>query len=159
MRRWEDWPHDLSPTKVPVASCNRAVLPAPIDRVWRHLIRAEDWPLWYPNSWRVRVVDGPAPDLGPEARFNWITLGLPIRTRVTVFEPPSRLAWYGEAVGARGLHTWILQPAAGCETDVVTEEVQTGVVPSIVRWILRPTLHRVHDLWLERLGRRAASDA
>ena len=144
------WPDDHRPERCPVSSFNELAITAPIEVVWRHLIRATEWPACYGNAKNI-VIDGAA-ELGPGVLFHWTTFGLRVHTTVREFEPERRLAWFGSGYGSSGYHTWTLAPTAtGCH--VVTEETQRGFLPSIGRWYIRGALHKQHQLWLEGLAR------
>ncbi len=150
------WPAGLHPDETPVYTLNALDIPAPAEHVWAWLIRAARWPEWYGNCGNVRFLSGAAPDLAAGTEWGWTTFGVPVRTTVTEFEPPARLAWLGGALGAQGYHGWLIErTGAGCR--VVTEETQRGFVPSIARWYLRRGLLREHQNWLEGLSRMARS--
>lgn len=154
----DPWPDDLRPEGAPVFTTNRLDIAAPPAAVWPHLVRASAWPEFYGNASDVRFAPGAGPELAPGTTWSWRTFGLRVTTRVIAFEPERFLAWRGDAVYGRGVHTWTLLPTEGGCT-VVTEEVQRGFVPSLLRWYLRPGLLRWHERWLEGLARRAGSQA
>jgi Polyketide cyclase / dehydrase and lipid transport len=95
---------------------NELSIEASCETVWKHLVDAEKWPQWYPNSKDVQLIDG-ATALGPNVRWRWTTFGLGIESRVQEYAPYSRLGWYGYAPGTAPAfyHTWLLQTrASGC---------------------------------------------
>jgi len=134
-----------------VHTVNELELDAPIENAWAWLVRASEWPSWYPHARHV-VIDPPAAgDLAEGASFHWTTFGVRMHTTVTEFEPPARLAWEGRGLGAVGYHGWLLEPTPrGCH--LVTEEVQKGLVPSLARWLFRWRIHYQHDRWLAGLA-------
>lgn len=149
------WPEGLSPDVCPIYTRNELTMTAPIEQVWARLIRAVDWPAWYPNARRV-VLAGGGVDLAKDTEFSWTTFGVRVHTKVTEFMPMRRLAWYGTGLGSRGYHTWTLEPA-GQSCHVITEEVQRGLFVSLGRWYFRRGLLRYHQIWLEGLSERANS--
>ena len=150
------WPADLRPEGAPVYSWNEIETATDAERVWAHLIRAREWPRYYPNCADVVFENADGPDLALGTRFTWRTFGLRVRTTVEIFDPPRCLAWRGDEVYGHGFHAWVLEPTPrGCR--VITEEVQRGAVPWIARWYLRPALLKWHQRWLEGLVERAAT--
>jgi uncharacterized protein YndB with AHSA1/START domain len=130
-------------------------MPAPPAAVWAWLVRAELWPRWYPNSHRVRIVNGPRPDLALGARFRWWTFGVAIDSTVAEFVPCERLAWTARGIGVRAYHAWLLRPAGdGCQ--VLTEETQRGWAARLGSLVMPNRMHRGHQVWLETLAQKAA---
>ena len=147
------WPAGLSPAECPIHTVNERTMTAPIEHIWAHLIRAVDWPRWYPNARRVVLADG-GTELTPGAAFVWTTFGVRVRTRITELEPMRRLAWEGTGMGSRGYHGWILEPR-GESCHIITEETQRGLFVRLGKPLLRRSLLRYHQIWLERLDERA----
>lgn len=117
-------------------------------------MHAEQWPEWYSQCTSVRIVSGPAPALGIGTRFRWTVLGVPVETTVEECAPPHRLAWSGTGLGAAAYHSWDIEPTAtGCR--VTTEETQRGVLPSLLRVLLRPLLRFTQVRWLDALAEAA----
>ncbi len=150
-----NWPDGLRPSEAPVYTYNELTIPAQPAVVWAWLIRAAWWPQWYGNCHDVRFVAGDGPDLGPDTHFTWKTFGLRVETVVKTFSPHEQLAWYGTGLlGAYGYHAWVIEPTAdGCH--VITEETQSGLIPSLGRLYLRRELLREHQNWLEGLAQMA----
>ena len=88
----------FDPQLAPVNVQNELVVDAVPERIWSVLIRAADWPKWYPNSRSVHIERG-GPDLYPEAKFSWITFGVCLRSVVKEFSPCARIAWTAKFVG------------------------------------------------------------
>ena len=150
------WPEKYDPSRAPVHVRNELSIAAPCERVWAWLIRARAWPSWYPNSSRVRFIDGTPPDLAPGTRFRWRTFSVGIESRVAEFVPPHRIAWDAQGIGVDAYHAWLLEPAAeGCR--VITEETQYGFVARAGKLVLPNRMFRGHQLWLERLREKAMS--
>jgi hypothetical protein len=148
------WPARFSPDSCPVYARNEAVLPLPPELLWAALIDAHAWPRWYRNA-RAVTIEG-HDRLAPAARFRWRTFGLRVRSTVTEFEPYRLLAWDGHALGSSGYHRWIMRAHPDGATQVITEEVQTGLAARIVAPLMRRGLSREHQHWITELGRRAA---
>jgi uncharacterized protein YndB with AHSA1/START domain len=149
------WPEDYHPSRTPIHVRNELRMPASPAVVWAWLIRAELWPRWYPNSHRVRIVNGPRPDLAPGSRFRWWTFGVPIDSTVAEFVPCERLAWTARGIGVRAYHAWLLRPAGdGCH--VLTEETQRGWAARLGSLVMPNRMLRGHQVWLETLAGKAA---
>ncbi|MFI5957446.1 SRPBCC family protein [Cryptosporangium sp. NPDC051539] len=147
------WPAGFDPETAPVYARNEIRTPVPAERLWPALVTATAWPTWYPHAAEVVILDG-GDELTAGSRFTWTTLNVQVHTQVTEFEPARRLAWSGKARGAGGYHRWILTPEAGGGCHVLTEEVQTGLVPRLAARRLRRVLHTNHQEWLENLVER-----
>lgn len=144
------WPDKYHPSRTPVHVRNDIDIAAPCERVWARLIRAQEWPSWYPNSSRMRFVRGTPPDLAMGTEFRWRTFGVGIRSTVVEFEPPYRIAWDARGIGVDAYHAWLLEPDAnGCH--VTTEETQYGFMARLGALVLPQRMYRGHELWLNRL--------
>jgi hypothetical protein len=83
-------------------------------------------------------------------------LGVPVATTVEECEAPFRLAWSGTGLGAAAYHSWDVEPTAtGCR--VITEETQRGLIPSLLRFVLRSLLSFTQERWLAALVAAATS--
>jgi uncharacterized protein YndB with AHSA1/START domain len=144
-----NWPAHYAPDRVAVRVSNDISIKAAPEAVWAWLVRARDWPDWYPNSKQVKI-DGGGAELGPGAHFAWRTFGMPIRSTVREFEPASRIAWDGSGPMLDVYHAWLIEPRPeGCW--VLTEENQNGLAASAMALVAPSRMHRGHQLWLERL--------
>jgi uncharacterized protein YndB with AHSA1/START domain len=151
------WPPRYAPDKVAVRVSNEIAIRAPPERVWAWLIRAAAWPAWYPNSADVRIAGGGA-ELSPEAHFTWRTFGVAVSSTVREFLPPERIAWDGSGLFLDVYHAWLIEPRAeGCH--VLTEEHQDGLAARAQAIFLPRRMHRMHQLWLERLKAQAEAGA
>lgn len=143
------WPGRFRPSVAPVHVRNDIEVGASPERVWTKIVRATEWPAWYPNSADV-ALDGGGADLRAGAHFRWVTFGVRLRSTVEEFEPPFRLAWSARGTGVDVYHAWLITPtSAGCH--VLTEESQHGFLARLDH-VLRP--HRMtkgHQMWLENL--------
>ena len=50
------WPDGYAPASARVYAHNELVIPTSPDRIWEWLVRARQWPHWYPNSWSVKIL-------------------------------------------------------------------------------------------------------
>jgi len=157
------WPDGYTPDDASVYAHNELIIPAAPDRIWEWLVRARQWPHWYPNSWRVEILKRTRrgthrEQLSSGTKFTWITFGLPIQATVDPCEKPTTIGWKFEtrwwAGAARGYHIWFIEPHPhGCR--VVTEETELGLLPRLLRFILQSAVPFSHQLWLQRLSKNA----
>jgi len=152
------WPEQLDPKHAAIYVSNQLSMSAPPERIWAWLLWAELWPTWYPNSRNVRIERGPRPDLALHTRFRWQTFGVTIESTVEEFVPPERIAWSAQSFGVRAYHGWLIEPTrSGC--TVVTEETQNGFLARLAGLLMPNRMHHYHQIWLERLGAKAAEGA
>ena len=104
------WPDRYHPSLAPVHVVNELTIPASCEQVWPWLIRAPLWPLWYPNSSDVRLVDRPLSELRLGTMFTWRTFGVNVKSTVQEFIPNERVAWSARGVGVDAYHAWLLAP-------------------------------------------------
>lgn len=148
------WPERFHPDRVPVHVRNEIDIPAPCERVWAWLVRAQIWPSWYENSSDVQFTQGSPPDLEAGTQFRWRTFGVHIESAVLEFEPPFRIAWDAKGTGVDAYHAWLLEPiSSGCH--VTTEETQYGVLARTGNFLMPHRMSHWHQQWLE--GLRAQS--
>jgi hypothetical protein len=132
---------------------NEISIAAAPEIVWARLIRAVEWPSWYPNSANVRIA-GEAHDLSANARFSWRTFGVTVRSTVREFEPKTRIAWDGTGPAMDVYHAWLIEPR-GASCWVLTEETQNGLAPRFQALFMPKRMFNGHQLWLERLKERS----
>jgi uncharacterized protein YndB with AHSA1/START domain len=146
-----NWPEGFSPETADLFAHNEIFIDAPRRTVWRHLVRAEEWPGWYPNARDVKVTGGDGSgQLAAGSRFTWTTFGLDVSSRVHECVPEGRLGWYGETAGLTAYHTWLLaDEGTGCR--VVTEEAASGPAAAQMARSDPDGLHDGHELWNTRL--------
>lgn len=144
------WPERFDPKKCPIHVRNELTMSARPEHVWAWLIRAVRWPTWYPNSHAVRIENSDKPDLAPGVHFRWKTNGVSLRSKVEEFVPCERLAWDARAPGVLAYHAWYIEARpGGCW--VLTEETQSGWLARLGKLLMPDKMHRVHQMWLERL--------
>jgi len=149
------WPNGMEPEQSNVHARNEIEIPAPPERIWRWLCRAERWPEWYGNCGWIRFRNNEGPDLQRGTSFVWKTFGVRVRSKVLVYEPALELGWDATAFGLRAYHGWRFESASPGHTRVITEETQVGRLTGVGRWYLRRALLREHQDWLEGLSRMA----
>ena len=150
------WPARYAPASCPIHVSNELLILAPPAQVWAWLLRAALWPQWYPNSSCVKFLEGAPPDLAAGTRFRWHTFGVTIVSKVLEFEPQARIAWDAKSLGVDAYHAWLITPAdGGCR--VLTEETQHGFVARAGSTLFPGRMHRLHQVWLDRLAGQAAS--
>ena len=65
------YPEKYHPDNSAIHVVNTLDMAAAPEAVWARLIRATDWPEWYPNAANVTLLDGGGTDLAPGCRFRW----------------------------------------------------------------------------------------
>ena len=144
-----DWPEQYAPQATAVHVRNEIAIAAPAQAVWAVLVRATDWPRWYPNARDVRLADGGS-DLTAHAHFTWTTFGVAVSSTVREFVPAARIAWDGHGTLLDVYHAWLIEPrGVGCW--VLTEENQNGLAARAQALFMPKRMWRGHQLWLERL--------
>jgi polyketide cyclase/dehydrase/lipid transport protein len=148
------WPEHFEPSRCPVHVRNELAMTASAEAVWSCLVRAEEWPSFYPNSHDVKIEDGSGV-LSWESRFRWRTFGVSLQSTVEELVPGERLAWRALAMGVDAYHAWLIEPrGTGCW--VLTEETQHGWLARLGN-LVRPTrMSDQHQIWLEGLQKAAA---
>lgn len=149
-----DWPKSFDPDRAPVFVHNEILSSRSARDLWPALVRAAEWPTWYPHATDVTGL-AQDEDLVLGTTFNWKTLGVRVTTTVTELVPFTSLAWSGVARGSRGHHRWDFRPTPDGGCRIVTEEVQAGPAPTIFAGRLRGNLLAFHQQWLEGLVERA----
>ena len=147
------WPERYSPGETAVHARAELEMPFSPETVWPLLVRAELWPIWYPEFQNV-VIEGGGPDLRPGSRFHWKTFGVNLDSEVEEFVPFERLAWTAKSRGVDAYHAWLIERRpAGCR--VLSEETQKGWVARLNNALRPKSTSRIHQVWLERLRERA----
>lgn len=146
----EPWPDGTEPLGAAVFVHNERVIRADRSALWSLLVHAEDWPRWYPNARRVRILGGDT-RLSDGAAFEWRTFGVAVRSQVADFTFPRRLGWLWWAPGLYGYHGWRLDEHP-LGSRVVTEETQRGPKARRLAIALTGALTIGHSVWLSRLS-------
>jgi uncharacterized protein YndB with AHSA1/START domain len=148
-----NWPERYHPAKTEALAHNEIDIAAPVDTVWKALVRAEDWPAWYTNAAHIHFTSHAGPDLRDRSRFRWNTFGRRISCKVLEFEPQHRLAWIAQGIGVDAYHAWVLTPLEGGGTHVLTQEAQNGWLARLGKRFMPERTERKHQAWLEELRR------
>jgi hypothetical protein len=90
-------------------------------------------------------------------RLTWSTFGLRGAGTVREFEPCARLGWEGAGRGSTGYHRWDLQRTDNDGTLIVTEEVQGGILARLLGPVVKRSIEKQHQHWLEALLETAAA--
>jgi uncharacterized protein YndB with AHSA1/START domain len=145
------WPAGFEPEKADLFAHNEMIINASCERVWAHIIDANRWPTWYPNSKDVEIQGG-NPVLGDGTRFRWTTFGMAIESKVHEYVLNRRLGWYGYAPGTKPsfYHSWYLEPRGGM-CQVVMDEAGIGKDAAALLKSDETLMHRGHELWLATL--------
>jgi len=151
------WPDSYLPEQSAVFVRNEIVVPAPAEVVWAWLVRAELWPMWYPNSGDIHFLSHAGPDLRNRSRFRWKTFGVRITSKVLEFEPYAQLAWDAHGIGIDAYHIWMLTPLADGTTHVLMEETQNGWLAKLGKTLRPRRKAAMHQVWLEALSAEAQS--
>ena len=152
------WPPQYRPDNSAVHVVNELEMEVPIEAAWNCLIRASEWPSWYPNAANVKLLGTDKTVLAKGVSFRWKTFGMTITCTVEECEPFERLAWSSEQRGMKVYHAWLLEErpknfSAGCY--VRTEETQNGFIPKLAAKLMPGKMHKFHQIWLEGLSERA----
>ncbi len=150
------WPERFHPDRTPIHVRNELAVPAPPEVVWAWLVRAADWPSWYPNSHDVRIEGAEQTVLSQGCRFTWRTFGVSLRSRVEEFAAPERIAWTAVGLGVDVYHAWLIEGRpSGCW--VLTEETQYGWAARLGHLAMPSRMRKWHQIWLERLSEKATT--
>ena len=150
-----DWPAGWDPAGAAVSVSDQIVIAATPERVFDWLERPCLWPRYYRHAHRISL-EGGARQLAGGARFHWWTLGLPLTSVVSTYEPPFQLAWFADGWGVHAFHRWLIQ-ADGPRVLVRTEETHRGLVPRVLRRYIEWRLSAAHEEWLGGLRSVAES--
>lgn len=150
------WPTDYDPSDCPVHAYNEIRTDLSPEQLWPVLTDATAWPDWYNNARKV-AIQGKHDRLADRVTFTWITFGLPVISTVQEYTPLRRLGWVGKAsLGSIGYHRWDIRPTPEGGSLIVTEEVQKGPMARLLGTMVRRSIERQHQNWLEGLVRVAA---
>ncbi len=145
------WPAGFSPDDSDLFAHNEIFIKAPSPTVWQHIVEAQKWPGWYPNSHDVQVENDQGGVLKADSKFEWSTFGLHITSTIHEFVPNNRLGWFGKRCRRRCHLLPYLASSTSDGCQVVTEEVAKGPGAIAFRKSDPNALHRGHELWLSSL--------
>jgi hypothetical protein len=151
-KRYADihWPAGFHPDQADLFAHNEIVVKASCKTVWGHIIEAEKWPSWYPNSHNVKLLNSIDGKLHADTQFSWDTFGVHIESRIHEFIANSRIGWFGDGTGMNAYHTFLLLKVyGGCH--LITEEVVKGPGAVEFRQKHPNAMFDGHNLWLKTL--------
>ena len=95
------WPAEHAPADADLFAHNELLIHASCSIVWQHLVQAQAWPEWYPNSHNVKLLNSSDGRLHQDTQFSWDTFGVHIESQVHEFCAglPYRLVWQGNRYG------------------------------------------------------------
>jgi hypothetical protein len=154
------WPEGHEPEGAAWHAVNDLQVGAAVEDVFAWLRRPDLWSSYYWNARLVRHRDGPWPEVALGSRWRWLTFGVLIASELVQLDDPrpggdARLAWSAGHPGAHGHHAWVLSPRDG-GTRIRTEETQRGLAARIAAPLMSRLQVRIHQQWLEGLGKVAA---
>jgi uncharacterized protein YndB with AHSA1/START domain len=123
------------------------LLPAPPERVWKHVRRWEEQARWIRDAVWVRVLTEEREGEGVRIRVLNRVVGIPLFTEqleVVEWDPPARLAMAHRSF-VRGVGTWELRERAAATMFVWTEELWLPIplLGALALWVYRPFLRRL----------------
>jgi len=149
-----NWPAKHHPDNTSVHVVNTLDMDVSPEAAWNCLIRATEWPDWYPNAANVRILDTGKTSLDKGVKFRWTTFGMTITCTVEEFQPYERLAWSSKSFGMHVYHAWLFDTKPdGCRA--VTEETQNGIIPRIAKLLMPNKMYEFHQIWLQGLNETA----
>lgn len=151
-----NWPPKYHPNSSDVHVVNNLEMDVSVDEAWNALIRAVDWPRWYPNAKNVRFLNSDKKTLELGTQFRWKTFGITIDCTVREFQPFERLSWSSDSPGISVYHGWHFTPQ-GERCHIITEETQQGIIPKAAQFLMPKRMHKFHQIWLEQLEEKAKS--
>jgi hypothetical protein len=144
------WPTGFMPGRADLDAENEIFIDATSTTVWWHLIAAQKWPSWYPNSHELRIAGNRTGLLQADSRFDFFTFGLHIDARMAEFVPESRLGWFGKGDGIETFQRWhLVRVPKGCH--VVTRWMAKGPRALAMGKRDPDAIRKGHDLWLRSL--------
>lgn len=153
LRQW--WPENYLPKESKFFVSNEIHIKAPPAVVWNLLIRALDWEKWYEGAENVQFPNHPGDTVLRDSMwFTWKTMGLHFTSYVRAYQPEKFLAWESVKSSIQGYHIWRIEPTAeGCK--VITQESQNGWMTFFEKTFQGKKLHRIHDIWLTEMKKKA----
>lgn len=152
------WPEKYQPDKSECFVHNEIGINAPAQRGWDIPGQAEAWPQWYVGAENVKSASSKSGRLAADANFTWKTMGINWNSLVKELSPPWRLATESRKQVIQGYHAWLLMPtSAGCR--VITDESFRGPLGLLQGTFIPNKLHRLHQIFLEELKKKAEKPA
>ena len=152
----QGWPDAYAPARATIFASNRQQVDAPPATVWAWLLRAGNWPEWYPEARDIHFLSHTGPDLRNRTRFRWHNGTQRVTSKVLEFDPERRIAWNTHGIGLDAYQIWTLTPTSA-GTEVLTECTGHGWRARLTRALSPTRLERSHILWLHSLAQQAQS--
>jgi hypothetical protein len=76
------WPAGHAPADADLFAHNESLIHASCSNVWQHLVQAQTWPEWYPNSRKVKLLTGRTAGFTRTHNSQWDTFGVHIESRI-----------------------------------------------------------------------------
>ena len=133
----------------PAIAESEIAIHAPLETVWRIQTDIDRWAEWNSKVQRSKL-EGP---FAVGSVFRWKSGGASIVSTLQEIEPMRRIAWTGEAMGARASHVWSFE-RRGDLVIVATRESFAGWWPRLFPGLTRLMLSTVLRAWLQSLKRR-----
>src|SRR5262245_23241223 len=150
-----DWPAGWDPAVAAVSVSDEIAIAASAQRVFDWLERPFLWPSYYRHAHRIRL-ENDSQRLAGGVRFHWWTLGIPLTSVVSTYEPPFRVAWFADGLGVHAFPRWLIDEH-GAGVLVRTEETHRGLVPRVFSRYIEWRLSAAHEEWLRGLRTVAES--
>jgi uncharacterized protein YndB with AHSA1/START domain len=133
----------------PIQAEAEMVILAPPERIWTLLTDVRRWPVWQDDVADAKMDGEP----GVNSDFVWRTGAMQIGSTMRQFKPDTALAWTGQFLFFRAIHTWTLKPCSDGRTIVHTRESMGG--PMIISFYSSLKLQESEQNWLASLKRVA----
>jgi uncharacterized protein YndB with AHSA1/START domain len=144
----------LRPRPASITALNEITVDAPALAVWALLADPQRWPQWYAAC---RWVRSPAPGPLPAgAAFDWKAHPVTLHSVVTESVPGQVFRYTAASAGLHADHIFTLTTTPH-GTRVLSQETQAGPLPAARRAVLRPSLHRATQRWLDNLAATASA--
>jgi hypothetical protein len=111
------------------------------EAVWDTLTDLDSWPRWMAGVKSI-TTSGP---FAVGTTFHWRSGPGTIKSEVVAADRTGHAAWTGRTMGIAAVHTWTIEARGAANTHVHTEESWSGLLPRLVRGLLRKTLSRALD--------------
>ena len=136
--------------QAPAIAEAKIAIQAKLETVWGIQTDIDRWSEWNPGvQWSK--LNGP---LAVGSVFRWKSRGSFIVSTLQEIEPMRKIAWTGQAMGARAKHTWSFE-ARGDAVAVLSRESFDGWWPRLLPGLTRRILGNVLRAWLRSLKQRA----
>lgn len=130
----------------PVTANATATIVAGPELIWDLLAAIDRWPEW---NTAVKSASLPGPVAIGE-QFRWRAGPARLVSTIQIVDRPLQIGWTGRSMGIAAVHVWRLEPH-GSTTVVHTEESWEGLPARLLPRMMRKSLQRTLDTWLDEL--------